>query len=146
MLIRTACCLDSANIESVLPPQVTRVMPFDLATAFVIVFFPLQSLHLVAEAILDFRVWRKSPCVGCYFRNISDGGKFVLYASDKAHDRRYTPRDAVFDFSEAGIENGLFRIGTRKTRTGNTTWQSAALLFGPDQQEAIAAYIRGKLW
>ena len=87
-----------------------------------------------AEAILEFKVWGKSPCLGCYFRNIADGGKFVLYAYDNAHNRRYTPRDGVIDFSEAGIENGLYRIVTRKTRTGKTTWQSAALLFGPDRQ------------
>ena len=99
-----------------------------------------------AEAILEFKVWGKSPCLGCYFRNIADGGKFVLYAYDNAHNRRYTPRDGVIDFSEAGIENGLYRIVTRKTRTGKTTWQSAALLFGPDRQEAIAAYIREALW
>lgn len=90
-----------------------------------------------AKAILEFKG---------YFRNIADGGKFVLYAYDNAHDRRYTPRDGVIDFSEAGIENGLYRIVTRKTRTGKTTWQSAALLFGPDQQESIAAYIREALW
>ena len=99
-----------------------------------------------AEAILEFKVWGKSPCLGCYFRNIADGGKFVLYAYDNAHNRRYTPRDGVIDFSEAGIENGRYRIVTRKTRTGKTTWQSAALLFGPDRQEAIAAYIREALW
>lgn len=30
------------------------------------------------EAILDFKIWGKTSCLGCYFRDISTGEKFVL--------------------------------------------------------------------
>lgn len=89
------------------------------------------------EAILDFKIWGKTPCLGCYFRDISTGEKFVLYAHDDCHSRRYTPKDLAFDFSKAGIEGSLFYLVTRKTRTGKTSWQNARLLLGPDQQAEI---------
>lgn len=89
------------------------------------------------EAILDFKIWGKTPCLGCYFRDISTGEKFVLYAHDDCHSRRYTPKDLFFDFSQAGIEGSLFYLVTRKTRTGKTSWQNARLLLGPDQQAEI---------
>ena len=86
------------------------------------------------EAILDFKIWGKTPCLGCYFRDISTGKKFVLYAHDDCHSHRYTPKDKEFDFSQSGIEGSLFYLVTRKTRTGKTLWQNARLLLGPDQQ------------
>ncbi|WP_165071260.1 hypothetical protein [Desulfovibrio sp. ZJ200] len=73
------------------------------------------------EAILDFKIWGKTPCLGCYFRDISTGKKFVLYAHDDCHSRRYTPKDKEFDFSQSGMEGGLFYLVTRKTRTGKTS-------------------------
>lgn len=89
------------------------------------------------EAILDFKIWGKTPCLGCYFRDISTGEKFVLYAHDDCHSRRYTPKDRVFDFSQSSIEGCLFYLVTRKTRTGKTSWQNAKLLLASDQQAAI---------
>ena len=89
------------------------------------------------EAILDFKILGKTPCLGCYFRDISTGKKFVLYAHDDCHSHRYTPKDKEFDFSQSGIEGSLFYLVTRKTRTGKTLWQNARLLLGPDQQAAI---------
>ena len=89
------------------------------------------------EAILDFKIWGKTPCLGCYFRDIFTGEKFVLYAHDDCHSHRYTPKDKEFDFSQSGIEGSLFYLVTRKTRTGKTSWQNAKLLLGADQQAAI---------
>lgn len=89
------------------------------------------------EAILDFKIWGKTPCLGCYFRDISTGEKFVLYAHDDCHSHRYTPKDKGFDFSQSGIEGSLFYLVTRKTRSGKTSWQNARLLLGPDKQAAI---------
>ena len=89
------------------------------------------------EAIQDFKIWVKTPCLGFYFRYISTGHKFVLYAHDDCHSHRYTPKDKEFDFSQSGIEGSLFYLVTRKTRTGKTLWQNARLLLGPDQQAAI---------
>lgn len=89
------------------------------------------------EAILDFKIWGKTPCLGCYFRDISTGEKFVLYAHDDCYSHRYTPKDREFDFSQSGIEGSLFYLVTRKTRTGKTSWQNARLLLGADQQAAI---------
>ena len=89
------------------------------------------------EAILDFKIWGKTPCLGCYFRDISTGEKFVLYAHDDCHSHRYTPKDKAFDFNQPGIEGSLFYLVTRKTRTGKTSWRNARLLLGPDHQAAI---------
>ena len=89
------------------------------------------------EAILDFKIWGKTPCLGCYFRDIPTREKFVLYAHDDCHSHRYTPKDKEFDFSQSGIEGSLFYLVTRKTRTGKTSWQNAKLLLGADQQAAI---------
>lgn len=68
---------------------------------------------------------------------ISTGEKFVLYAHDKCHSHRYTPKNREFDFSQPGIEGSLFYLVPRKTRTGKTSWQNAKLLLASDQQAAI---------
>lgn len=86
------------------------------------------------KAILDFKIWGKTPCLGCCFRDIATGEKFVLYAHDDCHSRRYTPKDKVFDFSQSGIEGSLFYLVTRKTRKGKISWQNARLLPGTEHQ------------
>lgn len=93
------------------------------------------------EALLDFKVWGKTPCLSCYFRDIRTGRKFRLTAFNNARDRRYTPRDGNIDFSEPGIEGGLYLVVTVKTRNGKSAWQSAQRLLPPEQKEEIAARI-----
>jgi len=87
---------------------------------------PDRPLH--TKARLAFKIWGKTPCLGCYFHDLADGKRFVLYAYDDAHCRRYTPRDGKIDFSEPGIEGNVYRIVTSKTRNGKTAWQSADLV------------------
>ena len=64
------------------------------------------------------------------FSELGRWTKFVLYAYDDAHCRRYTPRDGKIDFSEPGIGGNVYRIVTSKTRNGKTAWQSADLVLG----------------
>lgn len=93
---------------------------------------------MTAEALLDFKVWGKAPCLTCYFRNIRSGEKFRMSAFDNKHNRRYTPRDGNIDFSEPGIENGLYLVSTvMGKRKGRCVWQSAELLLAPDRQGEI---------
>jgi len=83
---------------------------------------------MVTTAMLAFKIWGKTPCLGCYFHDLTDGKRFVLYAYDDAHRRRYMPRDGKIDFSEPGIEGNVYRIVTNRTRSGKTAWQSADLV------------------
>ena len=101
----------------------------------------IDEAPMSAEVLLDFKVWGKAACLTCYFRNIRNGEKFRLTAFDNARDRRYTPRDGEIDFSEPGIENGLYRVTTVKGRNGKTAWQTAQLLLIPNQKDTIAAQI-----
>ncbi len=94
-----------------------------------------------AEAVLDFKIWGKHVNLTCYFRDIRDGKKFWLSAFNDKRDGRYTPRDGVIDFSEPGIENGLYRVATIKTRSGKSAWASAELLLAPERKEEILARI-----
>lgn len=96
---------------------------------------------MTAEALLDFKVWGKSPNLTCFFRNIRTGEKFRLSAFDNKRDRRYTPRDGDIDFSEPGIENGLYCVSTVKGKKGLCAWQSAKLLLPPDRGDEITARI-----
>jgi len=102
----------------------------------------LHENPMTAEALLDFKIWGKSPNLTCFFRNIRTGEKFRLSAFDNNHDQRYTPRDKDIDFSEPGIENGLYRVVTVKTKKGLCAWQSAELLLSPDKKDEILNRIK----
>ena len=96
---------------------------------------------MTAEAVLDFKVWGKHVNLTCFFRDIHSSKKFCLSAFSNRHDGRYTPRDRIVDFSEPGIENGLYLVTTIKTRNGNSAWASAKLLLPPERREEILARI-----
>lgn len=96
---------------------------------------------MIAEAVLDFKIWGKHVNLTCYFRDIRTGKKFWLSAYNDERDRRYTPRDGVIDFSEVGIENGLYLVETIKTRKGTSAWASAKLLLPSERREEILARI-----
>ena len=93
-----------------------------------------------AEAVLDFKIWGKHVNLTCFFRDIRTGKKFCLSAFG-SHDRRYTPRDGIVDFSEPGIENGLYLVATIKNQKGTSAWASAKLLLPPERKEEILARI-----
>ena len=101
----------------------------------------LHEEPMEAEAVLDFKIWGKSPCLTCYFRNIRTGEKFCLTAFDNKRSTRYTPRDNEIDFSEQGIEHGLYHVRTVKTKKGTSAWATAKLLIAPGAQLAIEARI-----
>ena len=101
----------------------------------------LHEEPMQAEAVLDFKIWGKSPCLTCYFRNIRTGEKFCLTAFDNNRSTRYTPRDNEIDFSEQGIEHGLYPVRTVKTKKGTSAWATAKLLIAPGAQLAIEARI-----
>ena len=101
----------------------------------------LHEEPMEAEAVLDFKIWGKSPCLTCYFRNIRTGEKFCLTAFDNKRSTRYTPRDNDIDFSEPGIEHGLYHVRTVKTKKGTSAWATAKLLIAPGAQLAIEARI-----
>ena len=101
----------------------------------------LHEEPMEAEAVLDFKIWGKSPCLTCYFRNIRTGDKFCLTAFDNERRRRYTPRDNDIDFSEPGIEHGLYHVRTVKTKKGTSAWGTAKLLIATGAQLAIEARI-----
>ena len=101
----------------------------------------LHEEPMQAEAVLDFKIWGKSPCLTCYFRNIRTGEKFCLTAFDNKRSTRYTPRDNEIDFSEQGIEHGLYHVRTVKTKKGTSAWATAKLLIAPGAQLAIEARI-----
>ena len=101
----------------------------------------LHEEPMEAEALLDFKIWGKSPCLTCYFRNIRTGEKFCLTAFDNNRSTRYTPRDNEIDFSEQGIEHGLYHVRTVKTKKGTSAWATAKLLIAPGAQLAIEARI-----
>ncbi|MDL2267289.1 hypothetical protein LJC46_04790 [Desulfovibrio sp. OttesenSCG-928-G15] len=102
---------------------------------------------MTAEAVLDFKVWGKAPSLTCFFRNIRTGEKFRLSAFDNDRNRCYTPRDKGIDFSERGIENGLYLVTTVKGKKGRCAWQSAKLLLAADREseilERVAAVFTG---
>lgn len=50
----------------------------------------LHEEPMEVEALLDFKIWGKSPCLTCYFRNIRTGEKFCLTAFDNNRSTRYT--------------------------------------------------------
>ena len=101
----------------------------------------LHEEPMEVEALLDFKIWGKSPCLTCYFRNIRTGEKFCLTAFDNNRSTRYTPRDNEIDFSEQGIEQGLYHVRTVKTKKGTSAWATAKLLIAPGAQLAIEARI-----
>ena len=101
----------------------------------------LHEEPMEAEAVLDFKIWGKSPCLTCYFRNIRTGEKFCLTAFDNKRASRYTPRDNDLDFSEVGIEHGLYVVTTVAKKKGGSAWATASLIFPPDRQEDIQAKI-----
>ena len=101
----------------------------------------LHEEPIQAEAILDFKIWGKRPCLTCYFRNIRTGEKFCLSAFDNKRASRYTPRDNDIDFSETGIEHGLYLVTTTATKKGGSAWASARLIFAHDRREEILARI-----
>ena len=101
----------------------------------------LREEPMEVEALLDFKIWGKSPCLTCYFRNIRTGEKFCLTAFDNKRSTRYTPRDNEIDFSEPGIEHGLYLVRTVKTKKGTSAWATAKLLIAPGAQLAIEARI-----
>ncbi len=101
----------------------------------------LHEEPMQAEAVLDFKIWGKSPCLTCYFRNIRTGEKFCLTAFDNKRASRYTPRDNDLDFSEVGIEHGLYVVTTVAKKKGGSAWGTASLIFPPDRQEDILAKI-----
>ena len=101
----------------------------------------LHEKPMGCEALLDFKIWGKSPCLTCYFRDIRTGDKFCLSAFDNKHDRRYTPRDKDIDFSEPGIENGLYLVTTMETKKGGSAWATARLLLAPDRKGEILGRI-----
>jgi hypothetical protein len=101
----------------------------------------LHEEPIIVEALLDFKIWGKSPSLTCYFRNICTGEKFRLSAFDNSRDRRYTPRDKLIDFSECGIENGIYRVATVKTKKELCAWQSAELILPPSKKDEILAKI-----
>ena len=101
----------------------------------------LHEEPMEVEALLDFKIWGKSPCLTCYFRNIRTGEKFCLTAFDNNRSTRYTPRDNEIDFSEQGIEHGLYLLRTVKTKKGTSAWATAKLLIAPGAQLAIEARI-----
>ena len=101
----------------------------------------LHEEPMSSEALLDFKIWGKSPCLTCYFRDIRTGNKFCLTAFDNEKNTRYTPRDRDIDFSEQGIENGLYLVETVGTKKGGSAWANASLLLPPDREEEILARI-----
>ena len=101
----------------------------------------LHEEPMEVEALLDFKIWGKSPCLTCYFRKIRTGEKFCLTAFDNNRSTRYTPRDNEIDFSEPGIEHGLYLVRTVKTKKGTSAWATAKLLIAPGAQLAIEARI-----
>ena len=101
----------------------------------------LHEEPMEVEALLDFKIWGKSPCLTCYFRNIRTGEKFCLTAFDNKRSTRYTPLDNEIDVSEQGIEHGLYLVRTVKTKKGTAAWATAKLLIAPGAQLAIEARI-----
>ena len=97
----------------------------------------LHEQPMNVEALLDFKIWGKRPCLTCYFRDIRTGDKFCLSAFDNEHDRRYTPRDKDIDFSKPGIGNGLYLVTTVGTKKGGSVWAAARLLLAPDRKGEI---------
>lgn len=91
---------------------------------------------MTAEATLDFKIWGKSPCLTCYFRNIRTREKFCLTAFDNTGDGRFTPRDNSIDFSDPKIEDGLYLVTTAGTKKGSV-WQSSELVLPPEKRPEI---------
>lgn len=102
------------------------------------------------EALLDFKVWGKNSCLGCYFRNIRTGDKFRLTAfrqkrNDGTDTGLYTPKDKKIDFSEPGIENSLYFVKTGKTSKKTTNfWLSAELVLPNTREKEILERLASK--
>ena len=88
-------------------------------------------------AYLNFKVMDKSNGkLRCYFRSITTGKKFILFAEYRNNDSRFTPQDGGIDFHEAGNENGIYRLTVAKRKNG-FVWESARLVTPPEPREAV---------
>ena len=88
-------------------------------------------------AYLNFKVMDdRNKKLRCYFRDIVNGNRFILFADDHIKAGRLTPQDGVFDFHEAGNENGIYRLTVAKRKNG-FVWESARLVTPPKPREAV---------
>ena len=111
-----------------------------LAYGFQMDKYTFKNETMTTEAVLHFKVWGKKWNLQCYFQNIRTGERFILSAFCGS-TKRYTPRDKDIDFSESGIEHGLYEVITAPNSKGKITWDSATLMLPPERQAEINARI-----
>ena len=93
-------------------------------------------------AYLNFKVMDdRNKKLRCYFRDIINGNRFILFAESRNNDSRFTPQDGGIDFHEAGNENGIYRLTVAKRKNG-FVWESARLVTPPKPREAVIEKIR----
>ncbi|MBO5649985.1 MAG: hypothetical protein J5908_00610 [Selenomonas sp.] len=88
-------------------------------------------------AYLNFKVMDdRNKKLRCYFRDIVNGNRVILFAESRNNDSRFTPQDGGIDFHEAGNENGIYRLIVAKRKNG-FVWESARLVTPPKPREAV---------
>lgn len=89
------------------------------------------------HAYLNFKVMDdRNKKLRCYFRDIVNGNRFILFADDHIKAGRFTPQDGGIDFHEAGNENGIYLLTVAKRKNG-VVWESARLVTPPEPREAV---------
>lgn len=82
------------------------------------------------EATLDFKVWGKSVNLQCFFTVPATGERFRVSAF-REDGKHYTPKDGRTDFSEEGLEGGLYRLTIGQNKKGKAAWLGAELIRNP---------------
>ena len=72
--------------------------------------------------------------------NITPTFPRILFPLPDERHRGYSFRGAI-EFSEAGIEHGLYLVTTTATKKGGSAWATASLIFAPDRREELLARI-----
>lgn len=75
---------------------------------------------------LVFKSWGKSVNLHCFFEHADTLELHAISAFRvRGGGRRYTPKDGAIDFSEPGIEGGLYTLDVALNGKGNPAWLSA---------------------
>ena len=72
----------------------------------------------------------KSVNLQCFFTVPVTGERFRVSAF-REDGKHYTPKDENIDFSEEGLEGGLYRLTIGKNKKGRAAWLAAELVRNP---------------
>lgn len=91
----------------------------------------------ICLARLEFKMWGKQSVLRCFFTELETGAKFSLPAFRMYQGQdigKYAPKDHIVDFSEPGIEGGIYKLVIGQAPRGGLTWEEALLMEGAPEK------------